>query len=237
MSGSVWMAIELQFLIWHSASASVLLMHHCNNLISGWSARPDRKSVRPQFGRILENWGRLLPLLWLVHFPPCLHSDVVDLVWKTNPVGHRDNACNVTNTCDNVCRDLQSWQFLKLDHVRSFLMPLKSQTPATQNHELTKYPIECHFRLFLDPNNHFLPTAWDVFGDLKIALHLKDSAEVASAGSSYLFICFFLESTFRWTSSSETVHELRYQSSRLCLCCLQDNLLIFSSLDQGPSFE
>ena len=36
----------------------------------------------------------------------------------------------------------------------------------------------------------FLPTAWDVLSDLKVASHLKVNAEVDSAGLSYLFICF-----------------------------------------------
>ena len=36
----------------------------------------------------------------------------------------------------------------------------------------------------------FLPTAWDVFSDLRIAFHLRENAEVDSAGLSYLFICF-----------------------------------------------
>ena len=36
----------------------------------------------------------------------------------------------------------------------------------------------------------FLPTAWDVFSDLRIATYLKAKEEVDSAGLSYLFICF-----------------------------------------------
>ena len=36
----------------------------------------------------------------------------------------------------------------------------------------------------------FLPTACDVFSDLRIAFHLRENAEVDSAGLSYLFICF-----------------------------------------------
>ena len=35
----------------------------------------------------------------------------------------------------------------------------------------------------------FLPTAWDVFSDLKIASLLKEEFDVEAAGLSYLFVC------------------------------------------------
>ena len=114
-------------------------MYQCDNLISG-SRAPSRKQLWLEFGRILEKRGTLLLLLWLVHLPPCLHPDVVDVVWKTHHVENGDNARRLKNL--SLCRlwvtikeVFKTWPY----HVLTIAMSFKSQ--QLKFCDLTRYQI------------------------------------------------------------------------------------------------
>ena len=77
----------------------------------------------------------------------------------------------------------------------------------------------------------FLPTAWDVFSDLGIALQLKEEVDVETAGLSYLFVCLpGITPLFNLFSSklSKQQHRLRSQLYLVQLHCRSSHTLLLA---------